>query len=875
MSSESSTSIKFLDRETIGKISAGKVIPSLSNVVKELIENSIDANATYIEIRFVDYGKELIEISDDGSGIQEIDFPNLALPHYTSKLKHYRDLGSIKSFGFRGEALASIAELSDLSIVTRHKSTEIANELHFNNSGELISVKPTARPVGTTIRIKSLFKSYPVRRKEFESTYLKQFNNMMQFIYPYALGFTSLRLLVTNFVNGRKNEVLNIEPKSIKDNIIQLLGCKQMKTIQPFIQHSIKDEVAVEYKLSSSYKDDEKEIRITGYVSHGDKAPSKLKKVYFFLNHRPANYNPLEKLILSVYKEINQTLNPFVLLFVDLGKHEIDFSVHPDKRTFSLPQENLLFAILKSSLLSMFETNTVVLDSVKPAPFTSTQKSTNKRPLDDFDDDLPDLDEDEINTINAYVNNTLLRCSSPADSYMRTPVSQPERNQSTPVSAVNTSLDLHTQNLGRSELNTSDENEPEVGVFNPVRNILRESEQIEQADDNQQNKNKKIESFSIFTNQDRSAKYSSDFSNGSKANKSFSNPGLRSLSQFTFNKKKKTQDNNNDHHQLSVRDIFSIVPKSSNLDDTTDRNELAIQATPEITVDLSLDIPTTSGINQTETETQPKTVKTKKVITDERLVDMARKRIPYKSSIDRNKLLKYYENQNSQPDVRCSKFFTKLTDCDQIQAENELKREMQKEAFSEMQIIGQFNKAFIIAKLDDDVFIIDQHASDERYNFEDLLENTVLESQRLVNPIPLQLTCYQESIIASNLETFERLSFKIEIRDENPPGSKVYLASVPTSQDAVFGKDEIEEILAQIEETGSGCNNYKPEKMIKMIASRACRKSIMINDSLDHKRMRNVLNNLVHLRNPWICAHGRPTIRFLFNINEIKSQSNM
>lgn len=93
--------IKYLDRETIGKISAGKVIPSLANVVKELIENSLDAHATYIELRFVDYGKQLIELSDDGSGIQEEDFPHLALPHYTSKLKHYRDLGSVKTFGFR------------------------------------------------------------------------------------------------------------------------------------------------------------------------------------------------------------------------------------------------------------------------------------------------------------------------------------------------------------------------------------------------------------------------------------------------------------------------------------------------------------------------------------------------------------------------------------------------------------------------------------------------------------------------------------------------------------------------------------------------------------------------------------------------------
>jgi len=106
----------------------------------------------------------------------------------------------------------------------------------------------------------------------------------MQFIYPYALGYTNLRLIVSNFVNGRKNELLNIEPRTIRDNIVQRLGCRQMRAIQPFIQCPISEAVAEEYKLENNYANEEREIKITGYVSHSDKTPSKLRKVYFFIN---------------------------------------------------------------------------------------------------------------------------------------------------------------------------------------------------------------------------------------------------------------------------------------------------------------------------------------------------------------------------------------------------------------------------------------------------------------------------------------------------------------------------------------------------------------------------------------------------------------
>jgi len=282
---------------------------------------------------------------------------------------------------------------------------------------------------------------------------------MMQFIYPYALGYTNLRLIVSNFVNGRKNELLNIEPRTIRDNIVQLLGCRQMRAIQPFIQCPISEAVAEEYKLENNYANEEREIKITGYVSHSDKTPSKLRKVYFFLNQRPVLYPPMEKLIISLYKDANNMVHPFVLLFIEMGKNEIDLTLNPDKRTISLPKEKLMLAIIKTSLLQMFATLDLHLDSfssqrpnIQPLSELSSNKSNENEPISV---------EEKLRNIQAFTQSRM-RCNSPCDSHLG---SSPER-----PSSFNTSIDNHAESIGHfnPQMIDPDISEPhDIGFFNP------------------------------------------------------------------------------------------------------------------------------------------------------------------------------------------------------------------------------------------------------------------------------------------------------------------------------------------------------------------------------------------------------------------------
>jgi DNA mismatch repair protein PMS2 len=200
---ENSNKIQALDKSSIKKICSGQVITSLPSMIKELIENCIDANATTIEITFKDYGLECVTVADNGIGLDEENYKNICKPHHTSKIRTMEDISLLETLGFRGEALGSLATLSEISIVTKTKNQKIGNELKFEGN-ELISQNPISREVGMTIIVKSLFKNLPVRFKELQKNIKKEFPKVMTLIEQYALINDKIRFIVKNITQGKK-----------------------------------------------------------------------------------------------------------------------------------------------------------------------------------------------------------------------------------------------------------------------------------------------------------------------------------------------------------------------------------------------------------------------------------------------------------------------------------------------------------------------------------------------------------------------------------------------------------------------------------------------------------------------------------------------
>ena len=226
--------IKALDSRAVHQIQSGQVIIDLCSVVKELLENSLDAGANSIEIRFKNNGLDSIEVQDNGSGIVRENYDTIALKHYTSKLSSYDDLSSLHTFGFRGEALSSLCALSKF-----HVTTACAGEapkgtrLDFEMSGKLVGTQVVASQKGTTVAVENLFMNLPVRRRELEKNIRREYSKTLAILQAYACISTQARVSVSN-VMAKGKKVLVFATKSnqtTRENIATVFGTKALPAL--------------------------------------------------------------------------------------------------------------------------------------------------------------------------------------------------------------------------------------------------------------------------------------------------------------------------------------------------------------------------------------------------------------------------------------------------------------------------------------------------------------------------------------------------------------------------------------------------------------------------------------------------------------------
>ncbi|KAH0554281.1 hypothetical protein KQX54_009228 [Cotesia glomerata] len=218
-----SKKINVISKETVHHICSGQVVLDLAVAIKELVENSVDSGANCIDVKLVDYGKTSITVSDNGSGVLEHDFEGLGLKHHTSKLRDFSDLLEVSTFGFRGEALSSLCSLSDVTITTKHLENEYAYKLQFDRNGRLEKKEICARERGTTVCVKNIFKSLPVRMKEFEKNLKREFSKAIQILYGYCLVSTGIKITCTNKVD-KKSEA-SIFATNGADNVLDNAYC--------------------------------------------------------------------------------------------------------------------------------------------------------------------------------------------------------------------------------------------------------------------------------------------------------------------------------------------------------------------------------------------------------------------------------------------------------------------------------------------------------------------------------------------------------------------------------------------------------------------------------------------------------------------------
>ncbi len=301
--------IKILPENLANQIAAGEVVERPASVIKELVENAIDAGSTRIQIDVELGGRRLMRISDDGTGMLRDDAILAFERHATSKIRSLEDLGNIGTLGFRGEALASIASVAKVELITKVAEDEAAT-LVIIEGGKLLDVKDAARDTGTTISVRDLFFNTPARRKFMRSEATENYH-LTTIATHYALAHPEIAFKLTN--NGR--EVLNISPaKDLRERAFQIFGSGMIESLLPV--SGGRDFVA----------------KVSGYISAPRERRTTRDGQYFFVNNRFVRDKTIAGGLLEGYRSVlPHGVYPVAFLFLEIPAEEIDVNVHPAK----------------------------------------------------------------------------------------------------------------------------------------------------------------------------------------------------------------------------------------------------------------------------------------------------------------------------------------------------------------------------------------------------------------------------------------------------------------------------------------------------------------------------------------------------------------
>lgn len=379
--------IKAIEARTVHQIQSGQVIVDLCSVVKELVENSVDAGATNIEVRFKNQGLDCIEVQDNGGGITPDNYETLALKHYTSKLSTYEDLTSLETFGFRGEALSSLCALSKFSVLTCMASdAPKGTRLEFETSGKLRGTGVVAAQKGTTVIVEDLFNNLPVRRRELQRNIKREWNKVITLLNQYACILTGVKFSVSQQPNKGKKIVLfsTKANTTTRDNIVNVFGAKTLTVLIPLeLDLELEPTAAPTQRWTAQEASTTKQVKIRGHVSrpaHGEGRQTPDRQM-FFVNGRPCGLPQFAKVFNEVYKSYNSSQSPFIFADIQLDTHMYDVNVSPDKRTILLHDQSRLLDNLRESLIALFEVQdySVPMSQLNGPKQSASKKSTVSR----------------------------------------------------------------------------------------------------------------------------------------------------------------------------------------------------------------------------------------------------------------------------------------------------------------------------------------------------------------------------------------------------------------------------------------------------------------------------------------------------------------
>ncbi|KGE15060.1 DNA mismatch repair endonuclease MutL [Sphingobacterium deserti] len=318
--------IQLLPDSVANQIAAGEVVQRPASAVKELVENAIDAGADKIKIIVKDAGKSLIQIIDNGCGMSVTDARLCFERHATSKIRKAEDLFAIRTMGFRGEAMASIAAIAQVELKTRRVEDELGSVIEIEGS-KVIKQYPEALPAGTTICVKNLFYNIPARRNFLKSNSVEMRHIIDEF---QRIGLAHPTIFFSLHSDG--NELFHLPSETLKQRIVHLFGNSYNQRLVP-----VEEETTI--------------ISLRGFIGKPEYAKKTRGEQFFFVNNRFVKDPYLNHAVMNAYEDILPAETfPLYVLFIDIDPSKIDINVHPTKTEIKYEDDKAIYAILRSAL---------------------------------------------------------------------------------------------------------------------------------------------------------------------------------------------------------------------------------------------------------------------------------------------------------------------------------------------------------------------------------------------------------------------------------------------------------------------------------------------------------------------------------------------
>ena len=350
--------VKILPTEVSNKIAAGEVVQRPSSVLKELLENSVDANSSKITIIVKNAGKNLIQVIDDGDGMSRRDMHSSFVKHATSKINKIDDVFSISSMGFRGEALAAISSVSMIEM-TSSKADENDGYFIEINGGEIINENELNVDKGTSIKVKNIFFNVPARRNFLKSDFV-ELRHIMHVFHNIAISHHGIEF---SFINNDE-EIFYLKKESLKKRIISIFGEKIREHLVPIDE---KTQIA----------------NLTGFILKPEYAKKSRSTQYIFVNNRSIKSQFINHSIFSSFEGLlRDGFYPGYFLFITMDPVKIDVNVHPNKTEIKFDDDQHLYSIINSSVkhcLGIYQV-TPVLDFEKDSSMDISYNHVNSDP---------------------------------------------------------------------------------------------------------------------------------------------------------------------------------------------------------------------------------------------------------------------------------------------------------------------------------------------------------------------------------------------------------------------------------------------------------------------------------------------------------------